>query len=80
MNAKHQFQCSRCDSIHDEHYLAEECCQPKVWEFFVCERCDEQHGKRAAAEECCSGEVETPGAYRKRLAEIERAGQLRLVE
>lgn len=45
--------CGSCDTSHDSHTAAEECCPPEVYSEYQCPVCSETHGELRDAETCC---------------------------
>ncbi len=84
---KKAYECSACNTVHEFHHLAEDCCQPEVNDVWLCDTCDESHDDEESAVKCCNGKVKAvgetvvrcPSCYREQelvlhVAEIEVAG------
>ena len=70
--------CNECGSLYVFRGDALECCRPTVSCVYVCEECDYEHPIEEAAIVCCvKPQEETPENI---AAELERRGQLRLIE
>lgn len=77
MVASKRWKCGECYTLHDFEDDAIECCQPEVCEVYVCDECDKTHLTEDDANECCVEEDANP---ENDIAELERRGQLRLIE
>lgn len=75
--AKQVFQCTDCETYHDDREDAVECCQPLVSLAFMCTRCNEVYVEQEKASECCAKDEDL---YRPTAdqAELEALGQQRI--
>ncbi|MBW7903805.1 MAG: hypothetical protein H3C26_20240 [Rhodocyclaceae bacterium] len=73
-----RFICPDCYARHDDEYEARECCRiGVVWE---CSTCGAEYDDEARADECCAVDSDgEPLPYRPTAAELEAAGQMRLL-
>ncbi|MGX5661604.1 hypothetical protein [Diaphorobacter nitroreducens] len=47
--------CGICDSAHDSHYKAENCCPTEIYTEYECQVCRVSYGALKDAEACCTG-------------------------
>lgn len=84
MNAAEAWQCE-CGETYDNEDDAVECCQPRTRQVWSCGECDAVHNEKAAAIACCADDAEhngepiSPDVYQWRVAQLEAAGQRRLI-
>lgn len=80
MKLEPKWKCHECRTIHDDEDSAHECCQPEVSEGYLCPECRVWHETESKALDCCGHtEDEDAPPPRPSTAELEAAGQLRLL-
>ena len=79
MKALLKFRCHECDELHDDAFEANNCCD-HFSETWVCASCGSENWSQSEGDDCCpADEPESPESIRQRLAELEAAGQGRLL-
>jgi len=78
MIVKKKYQCSCCETVHENTWDAEECCLPDVWEIWECQGCEKTYETNAEAVICCPPSPDSPEAWQAKIDELEHLGQLRL--
>ncbi len=71
--------CRACEWVYDDEDEAAECCMPGIDERYRCPICSSLSCSEAAAIACCAFDPEAPPPPPSAV-ELERAGQLRLIE
>jgi hypothetical protein len=79
-----KWKCCECGGLYSGEESASDCCRPEIREVYICPECGDDHNRECHARECCPDEdapsdehTAYSGADR---IELERAGQLRLIE
>ncbi|TVO57555.1 hypothetical protein [Denitromonas halophila] len=53
MKSKERYQCGICEEMHDNYYIAADCCD-RVSYWYECAVCQKTHRREEAADECCA--------------------------
>lgn len=80
MDPQLKYKCSECGEVHDDHYEAEECCKPEVYDVYACPICKSNFDDIDEAMECIESCAEEKGVdpLMATKEELERAGQEKL--
>lgn len=78
MKLESVWQCGECGETHDDEYDARDCCRPSITEGYLCPECKDFHASEREALACCADD-DAP-LLAQSAAELEAAGQLRLIQ
>lgn len=73
------YRCMECDTVHEDYDDAMGCCPVEIREVFICATCDTVHVDEADAEGCCPAGDADEAESGPTPAELEAAGQQRLL-
>ena len=79
MILKSKWKCCECGELHEHEDDALDCCPPEVREVYVCPICTKDHNQQIMAFDCCDFDPDVDVLPPPSAAELEAAGQMRLL-